>query len=104
MFELCKIKLKIKKPPPPRGVLSNTTKGRGSTTREIQLRVGCEVWVGMGLPAHYDEVEGLVPKQDAALDLSVLRSPSDTKPPLEKLGSRRLHGQKHTIKTAILEA
>ena len=33
----------------------------------------------MGLPAHYDEVPGPVPKQDAALDLSALRSPSDTK-------------------------
>jgi hypothetical protein len=33
----------------------------------------------MGLPAHYDEVPGLVPKQDVALDLSVLRGPSETK-------------------------
>ena len=33
----------------------------------------------MGLPAHYDEVPGLVPKQDVVLDLSVLRSPSETK-------------------------
>ena len=58
----------------------------------------------MRLQAHYDEVEGLVPKQDAVLDLSVLRSPSDAKAPLEKLGSRRLHGQKHATKTAISEA